>query len=137
MPLVASLPERNLQRATNFLLACQGFSINLRTVRPVFVAGETFEVSVETRDAENKPAGRELTLKVFERTAVQGKIGERLIQTHEFESDTQHGTGRVTLRLDSGGKYLVRVEGIDRFENAISSQLPIPRRRRASSSHKP
>ena len=45
LPLVGPLPERNLQTAVNFVLAAQGFSIGVSTVRPVYVAGETFEAT--------------------------------------------------------------------------------------------
>jgi uncharacterized protein YfaS (alpha-2-macroglobulin family)/tetratricopeptide (TPR) repeat protein len=122
LPLVVTLPERNLQRASNFLLACQGFSIALDTVRSVYVAGETFEVSISTRDAEGKPAGRELALKVFEQTTVQGKVGERMVETHELESSADDGTARQTLKLEQGGRYVLRAEGTDRFDNPVSGQ---------------
>ncbi|MBN2024624.1 MAG: tetratricopeptide repeat protein [Pirellulales bacterium] len=122
LPLLASLPERNVRTATNFLLACQGFSISLKTVRPVYVAGETFEVTLATRDAEGKPLGQKLELKVFERTTVEGKVGEKLVETHPIESDAKDGTARATLKLAGGGQYLLRAEGTDRFGNPISGQ---------------
>ncbi|MBN1588114.1 MAG: tetratricopeptide repeat protein, partial [Pirellulales bacterium] len=122
LPLVVELPERNLTSASNFLLACQGFSIGLKTIRPVYVAGETFEVSLTTRDAQGKPIGKRLTLKIFEQTSVGGKRGERLVEKHPLESDAKDGTARLTLKLKDGGKYVLRAEGIDRFDNPISGQ---------------
>ena len=46
LPLVVTLPERNLQTAVVFVLATQGFTIDVTTVRPVYLAGESFEVTV-------------------------------------------------------------------------------------------
>ena len=60
LPLRVALPERNLTTAVNFMLAAQGFSIGVSTVRPVYLAGETFEVAVNTRDAEGKPTEQKL-----------------------------------------------------------------------------
>jgi len=122
LPLVVTLPERNLQTAVNFVLSSRGFSIGLSTLRPVYVAGETFEATVNTHDAEGKPVGRKLTLKVLEKTTVRGKVGERLVTEFPLETVEKDGTGRITLKLAEGGRYVIRVEGIDRFDNPISGE---------------
>ncbi|MGQ9575090.1 MAG: tetratricopeptide repeat protein [Thermoguttaceae bacterium] len=122
LPLVVSLPERNLQIAANFFLACQGYAIAVSTVRPVFVAGESFETTIKTTDAEGKPVGQNLTLSVLERTVVEGKVGERLVEKHELQTAATDGTARKTLRLEKGGRYVLRAEGMDRFKNTISGQ---------------
>ena len=44
--LQVELPEGNVKTAENFLLAAQAFAVEVSTVRPVFVAGETFEITV-------------------------------------------------------------------------------------------
>ncbi|HEV3003875.1 MAG TPA: tetratricopeptide repeat protein, partial [Pirellulales bacterium] len=119
LPLVVTLAERNLQTSVNFYLATQGFSISLSTVRKVFVAGETFEVSVNTRDAEGKPISEKLTLNVLKRTSVEGKVGEVEVEDHEVTTDKE-GKARLTLRLEDGGQYILRAEGTDRFDNPIS-----------------
>ena len=56
LALSVSLPELNLTTGRNFVLATDGFSINVGTQRSVFVQGESFEVNV-TPDAEGKPTG--------------------------------------------------------------------------------
>jgi len=122
LPLVVQLPERNLRAAANFVLSSRGYSITLKTVRPVYVAGETFEVTVRANDAEGKPVGRDLTLKVLEKTTVQGKVGERLVEQHAIETDAEDGAAQKTLKLDDGGRYVLRVEGTDRFDNPISGR---------------
>ncbi len=120
LPLAVTLAERNLQTSVNFYLAVQGFSIGVATVRPVFVSGETFEVTLTTRDAEGKPTGQKLALHVLERTTVEGKVGEREVESHEVTTDEKDGKARLTLRLEAGGKYVLRAEGVDRFKNPVS-----------------
>ncbi|HET6879013.1 MAG TPA: tetratricopeptide repeat protein, partial [Pirellulales bacterium] len=126
LPLVVTLAERNLQTSVNFYLATQGFSIGLSTVRKVFVSGETFEVSLNTHDAEGKPIGEKLSLHVLKRTTVEGKVGEVEVEEHEVTTD-QDGKARLTLRLEEGGQFVLRAEGADRFDNPISgtSQVQI------------
>ncbi|MEX0586972.1 MAG: MG2 domain-containing protein, partial [Pirellulales bacterium] len=121
LPMTVAMPERNLQTAANFFLATQGFSIGVSTVRPVYVAGETFEVKIHTDDAEGKPIAEKLTLSVLEQTKVDGKLGERLVERHDLATDSE-GDGRVTLKLADGARYVLRVEGTDRFKNPISGE---------------
>ncbi len=125
LPLVVELRERNLRTAVNFVLAAQGFSVGVGTIRGVYVAGETFEATITANDAEGKPAGRKLSLKVLERTTVQGKVGERLVEEHELETAEKDGTARQTLKLEKGGSYVLRAEGTDRFKNPISGQFVV------------
>ena len=104
------LPERNLGTAVNFMLAAQGFSLAVSTVRPVYVAGETFEAAVVAKDAEGKPTGQKLALKVFELSTVQGKVGERLVEEHALRTaarrqgpkDAQTRQGRQLRRPRRG-----------------------------------
>jgi len=123
LSLVVKLPQRNLRSAVNFMLAAQGFSIGVGSVRSVYVAGETFEVTVNTHDAEGKPLGRKLSLKVLERTTLLGKVGERLIEEHALQTAVDDGLVQQTLKLQKGGQYAIRVEGIDRLGNPISGQF--------------
>ena len=121
LPLVVTLPERNIRTAQNFFLATQGFSFSLKTVRPVFVAGETFEVTIKATDAEGKPLAQKLALRVLERTVVDGKVGESEVEQHELTTDKE-GIARQTLRLEKGAQYILRAEGIDRFKNPVTNQ---------------
>lgn len=118
LPLVVTLPERNIGAVKPFVLATKGFSINISTVRPLYLAGESFEASIKTVDAEGKPIAQKLNLKVLERTTVEGRVGERLVSEHAIETDKE-GNARQTLKLDAGGQYILRAEGTDRFENPI------------------
>ena len=103
LTLQVSLPERNLQAAVNYMLSAEGFSIALSTVRPVFVAGETFETTLKTLDAEGKPTAEKLSLKVLEQTSVQGKVGERLVEEHP-DRHRRRRHGPKDLEAGQGGR---------------------------------
>jgi uncharacterized protein YfaS (alpha-2-macroglobulin family)/tetratricopeptide (TPR) repeat protein/type II secretory pathway component GspD/PulD (secretin) len=122
LPLVAVMPDRNLQTTTNVVLSVQGFSLGLSTVRPVYVSGETFEVKLSANDAEGKPTAQKVNLKVLEQTAVDGKVGERLVAEYGLETAADTGLARRTLKLQKGGTYILRAEGIDRFKNPVTGQ---------------
>ena len=124
LPLMVQMPEGNVNVQVNFILAAQGFSINVSTVRPVYVTGESLEATVNINDAENKPLAQKLTLKVLERTIVDGRLGERPVEEHELTTAAD-GKARQTLKLDKGGVYFLRAEAIDRFHNPISGQAAV------------
>ena len=124
MPLSVQLPDGNVNAQVNFVLAAQGFSIGVSTVRPVYVTGESLEATVNVRDAENKPLAQKLSLKVLERTLVDGRPGERLVE--EFPMTTAaDGKARQTVKIDKGGTYFLRAEAIDRFHNPITGQAAV------------
>lgn len=116
--LTASLAERNLQAEVALLIAPREFFIELSTVRDVFVVGETFDLTVTARDVAGRPTARKLKLNVLEVTEVEGKLGERLVEEHDVET-TADGTTRLTLKLEAGGRYRLRAEGMDRLHNPV------------------
>lgn len=125
LQLVVELPERNLTSGRNFFLATQGFTLNVETVRPVYLAGESFEVKVKAVDAEGKPLAQALTLNVYERTLVDGKVGELFASKHELKTGEKDGLARQTLRLEKGADYVLRAEGIDRFTNPVTAEKTV------------
>ncbi len=124
LPLVVTLPERNLQTGKTFYLATQAFTLSAKTARAVFLAGETFELNLNATDAEGEPIAVPLELRVLQRTTVAGRTGEVSVQEHSLATDDK-GLARHTLKLAEGGEYLLRVEGIDRFGNPVSTQHPV------------
>ncbi len=56
-----------------------------------------------------------------------GRITEREAQRKTVETDAKTGQGTVTFRIDDaqGGNYVLRVAGIDRFNNAIVADRAI------------
>jgi uncharacterized protein YfaS (alpha-2-macroglobulin family)/TolA-binding protein len=123
--LAAVLPERNLQIGKTFFLSTTGFSLSVETVRSVYLTGETFEASVKAVDAEGKPVAETLTLNVLQRTNVNGKVGEVLVEKHELKTAEKDGAARKTLRLEKGGEYVLRAEGTDRFQNPITAEASV------------
>ena len=124
LPLTVQLPEGNVNAQVNFVLAAQGFSIGVSTVRPVYVTGESLEATVNIRDAENKPLAQKFVLKVLERTLVEGRQGERLVEGRPAATAAD-GKVRLTLKIDKGGTYFLRAEATDRFRNPITGQATI------------
>ncbi|MFT5525150.1 MAG: hypothetical protein ACI9HK_003116, partial [Pirellulaceae bacterium] len=120
--LVVQFPEHNISQNTQFILASQGYSYSFNTDRSVFLVGETFETTVKTVDAEGKPIGKKSTIEVFQKTNVAGQIGERLIETHQLETDKESGSAKITLAMKEGGQYFLRAKGTDRFEQQITGQ---------------
>jgi hypothetical protein len=118
VPLYVELPERNLATARNFVLATQGFSLRVSTVRDLYLSGDTFEAAIKAVDAEGQPLQQKLTLRVVQQTTVEGRVGEQVVQSHEVETG-KDGLARATIKIEAGGEYVLRAEGIDRFNNAI------------------
>jgi hypothetical protein len=125
LALQVSLPRQNVETTANFFLATQGYSISLSTTRPLFLSGESFEVTAKTLTPEGEPLGQTLTLKVFERTQVAGNVGERLAESYELATAESDGIGRVTVTLKEGGEYVLRAEGTDRFNNPVSASADV------------
>ncbi|MCC7421630.1 MAG: tetratricopeptide repeat protein, partial [Planctomycetaceae bacterium] len=125
-PLILSVqhPERNLTAQEIVYLATRGFVVSVSTQRPVFIAGETFDVTASVADPSSKPVETPLKLEVFEETRLHGERGERLVATHDLKSDDK-GKARQTLKLETAGRYLLRTTGIDRFGNPVSGQTAV------------
>ena len=100
------------------MLATSGFAIETKVARDVVIAGESFELDVLARDADNKPVQRKLSLSVLRRAVVDGKVGETEVQSAELQTD-EKGRVRHTLKLADGGQFVLRVSGEDRFKNSI------------------
>lgn len=124
LPLVVSLPERNLAVTETFVLTTHGFTVDVTTPRRVYLPGETFEVSVTTRDASGQPIAQKLTLKVLKRTRVGRVLGEVLMEEQAMETDAE-GRAKPVLHIDQGGEYILRIEGTDRFEHVVSAQTEV------------
>jgi TolA-binding protein len=125
VPFYVEYPERSLATGETIFLATRAFGIGVSTLRKVYIAGETFDAKLVVTDPAGKPVGTKLKLEVFERTLVDGKRGEKLIETHEVTSDEKTGEVRQTLRVEKSGSYIIRATGIDRFKQTISGSLVV------------
>ena len=120
--LQVSFPERGLTTAETVYLSTRGFEVAVSSLRDTYIDGETFAVTFKAADAAGEPVTTALKVEVFEETYVRGQRGERLVSEHEVTTAAENGEARQTLRLDEGGRYIVRATGIDRFENPVSGQ---------------
>lgn len=125
LELYVELPERSLATTKVFFLATQAFSLGLDAVRRDFLAGESFDVTITAKDAEQKPIAEALTLQVLEQTTVDGQQGEVEREKHAVKTDPKTGVARHTLRLEQGGTFTLRISGVDRFQNTITSDLVV------------
>ncbi|MDA7977875.1 MAG: tetratricopeptide repeat protein [Pirellulales bacterium] len=120
----AQLNELGIAVQRNFIIATQGFSLDVATSRAsaTYLAGESFEATVTARDAEGKPLAENITLSVLKRTRSPGsnRVGETTVNTHELTTDAETGKATITLNLDDGAQYMLRASGIDRFEKSIT-----------------
>jgi len=119
--LSVTLLERNLAIVEKFFISAQGFALGIATKRPVYIAGESFETTVTAKDPEGKPVQQKLTLLLLKQTVAAGRVGETEVEKHEVTTNDK-GIAQHTFKPAEGGTYIVRVEGVDRFENTISGQ---------------
>ncbi|MGY8770169.1 MAG: MG2 domain-containing protein [Pirellulales bacterium] len=122
--LQVSLPVHNIQQVKTILLSTQGFTIATKTPRDVYLAGETFEVEATIVDMDGKLVAAETVMKLYQLLDSADADGnqEKLISEETVETDKETGKVLNTLVVKEGGRYMVRFEAIDRFENAISGQ---------------
>jgi TolA-binding protein len=119
LELRVELPERNLYTTERIILAVRAFSIGVKLPRDVVTVGESFPVTLETNGADGKPTGEKLKLEVVEKTVVDGRAGDRVVGTHAVATDPKTGLGRLTLSLETGGRYELRATATDRFQNPV------------------
>ena len=121
LTLAARLPQDNVATAASVLLAIQGFRIGLSTTRDTYLDGESFQLQVDTADAQGNPGGQSLTAAIVKLIESAGRVTEREMQRKQLTTDTKTGHGSLAFQVDEkdGGRYIVRVAGTDRFGNPI------------------
>jgi len=133
-----SIEGENVRVKNTVYLAHLGFSIKVKPSAEIVLAGETFDVSVETVAADGKPVGKELTLSVFRKTKQKSHpilsnipwlsdkqpalTAEVKVEEHNITTDAKTGKGRLQLALEKGGVYVLRASGVDRFDQPVSAE---------------
>jgi uncharacterized protein YfaS (alpha-2-macroglobulin family)/TolA-binding protein len=121
LTITARLPQDNVATAAAVALAIRGFNIDLSTTRDVYIDGETFALQVTTTDAQGQPVGQSLRAVVVKQVATGGRVTEREVDRKPLETDHKTGRGALSFRIDDdqGGRYILRVSGLDRFNNPV------------------
>jgi uncharacterized protein YfaS (alpha-2-macroglobulin family)/outer membrane protein assembly factor BamD (BamD/ComL family) len=116
------VPARNLNPVASVFLATRGFDVSVTSPRDVFINGETFDATFTVTDPAGEKVETKLKVEVYEQTLVHGKRGERLVESHEVTTSKDDGQAKQTLKLENGGRYIVRATGTDRFSQQVSGE---------------
>ncbi len=122
LQLIAEYRERSLSAAKTVFLATRGYAVTASTMRDVYINGESFETLFKVADPAGNAVETKLNIEVFQQTQGRGQTIEKLVQTHQVNTDAQFGEARQTLTLDEGGAYLIRATGVDQFGNNVSGE---------------
>ena len=128
LDLAARLPQDNVATAASVMLAIQGFRIGLNTTRDIYLDGESFQLQVDTADAQGKPVGQSLSAAIVKLIESGGRITEREMQRKQLTTDAKTGPRLARVprsTIQDGGRYVVRVAGTDRFGNPIVADRPL------------
>jgi hypothetical protein len=122
--LIASIASPALSADRKITIATRGFSIDLSTVRPAFVTGESIDVAIKTVDAANQPASQKLLVKVTRQLKVGDTTRDEPVEEHPLATAAD-GTAKLTLKPAKGGHYTITASGTDRFGNEIKVLLEV------------
>ncbi len=136
----AALDGENVTTAESVTLARLGFSIAATPSQSVVIAGEPFDVDLVTTGADGKPVGEKLAVSVLRMDTPKTSRILTLLPWQEAESPvaaevkdseltaaTDSGTGKATvpLTLAKGGIYRMRISGVDRFGQTITTETQV------------
>ncbi len=131
----ASLDGENVTLTESISLARLGFSIAAKPSQSVVIAGEPFNLDLATTAADGKPSGESLKVTLLRmEKAKTSRILTLLpwpqeevpssaeVKESELDTTTDATTGKssLSLKLDKGGLYRIRVVGTDRFGQIIN-----------------
>lgn len=137
-----TVPGENASVKTSVTLAHLGYSISVQPDAKLVLAGEPFDVTLHTKGADGRPVGEKLTVKVIQKQSSgpispvlsqipwikkEGVSGsaEIIIQKHSLQTDSQTGAGTIQLTLDTGGVFIVRASGTDRFGQTVAGSRSV------------
>jgi alpha-2-macroglobulin len=140
LPFLAAIDGENVEARESLTLARLGFTIKAQPSQEVIIAGEAVDLSVETRAADGRPCGEALALEVLrvERPKPapilallpwpqlpEPEAAEALESRHELKTDPATGKASLTLKLEHGGRYRLRLTGTDRFGQAVTGATEV------------
>ncbi|MCX6866177.1 MAG: MG2 domain-containing protein, partial [Verrucomicrobia bacterium] len=136
----AALDGDNVTTTESLTLARLGFSIDAKPSQPVVIAGESFDLDLTTTRADGKPTGEPLKVSVLRMEKPKTRRILTLLpwpqaetppgaevkdSEYEAKTDATSGKARVSLTLEKGGIYQIRITGTDRFGQTITRETRV------------
>lgn len=133
----AQLKGENVTSTKVLRLARLGFTASVSSTEKLVLAGAPFDVTIKSIGADGEPVGKQMNLTVLRReTPKPDKVLDRIpwmappsqpaaevtIQEYTITTDDETGTATQKINLETGGKYILRVAGQDRFEQTVTAQ---------------
>ncbi|MCD6303473.1 MAG: tetratricopeptide repeat protein, partial [Planctomycetes bacterium] len=140
MVFTASIEGENVRSFCRAALAAYGYALAVRPSRKLVLAGEPLDVEVAASDALGKPVAREVTIFVLRRQVPRrdpvlsavpwiarpaAASAEVTVRELKVTTDAKTGKAVVNLKLEKGGRYILRASGLDRFKQAITAQASL------------
>jgi len=140
LTFVASLEGENLRATETLTLARLGFGIAAKPSQPVVIAGEPVDVDFTTTGADGKPVGETLKVAILRREVTQTNrllsllpwmnptahpTAEVKVEESDVKTDPVTGQGRLSLKLEKGGAYVIRAQGTDHFKQTITRECAL------------
>lgn len=137
---IAALDGDNVTTTESLTLARLGFSIDAKPSQPVVITGEPFDIDLTTTGADGKPSGESLKVSVLRMEKPKTRRILTLLpwpqaetppgtevkdSEHDARTDATSGKTRVSLTLEKGGIYQIRVTGTDRFGQTITRETRV------------
>ena len=134
---IGSIEGENVRVEGVVFLARLGFSIEVSPSAETVISGEPFDVNIQTKGADGKPIGKELTLTVYRQMEQKShpilsqvpwigdrakSAGELKVSEYKVTTDEKTGKGSINIELVEGGRYTLRANGLDRFNQPVSGE---------------
>ncbi len=135
-----ALDGDNVTTTESVTLARFGFSIEAKPSQPVVIAGEPFNLDLTTTGADGKPTGEALKVAVLRMEKPKTSRILTILPWQQsqappsaevndvvLDAKTDPATGKTTisLKLEKGGIYRLRVTGTDRFAQTITQESSV------------
>ncbi len=139
-PLIfqANLEGENVTASGTAFLAQQGFTLAVKASQEIVLSGEPVDIVATATAADGKPGEREITLTVLRQEQTEtNRVSVRLpwmsdekesgmaevtVQQFKLKTDPVTGTVSQNVSLNKGGRYILRVNGVDQFGQAITGE---------------
>lgn len=124
LSLEAKVPDEGMDRSLSLYLSPQEYTLSLSLMRDVFTVDEKFEVSLEAKNMAGEPLSSKARLEVFQIKRTGGREGRVRVKEASITTSAL-GEGKALLSLGTGGSYLLRATGKDRYGNRILAERKV------------